>query len=459
MTQLTTSFSVLFGATLMLGCGDGQHMSPSRATPTSSAVPTSTSNAKTPSSPSNQTQWLFADDEHGVFPKDRVLDIQVAIREEAWAKLMATAKREVWSVADVSIDGQILGEIGIRPKGEYSLDSCIDDSGKLTCEKLSFKLKFNQVTPEGRFYGLKKLVLNQILDGAAVFRETLAYQIFNDFGIVAPRTSYAVLTVNGQSLGLYGVVEVVDGRFTARHFADGDGNLYKEAWPTKTSTTYFKEALETNEEVATHEGMLAFAKDMLAAGDDALPQTLARYTDFDRMLDYMAVDYAIANWDGVTTFYAGSWGRTNHNFYFYQDEAASRFTLIPWDLNATFVLEHWLGDIPPWNALDVDCNAMIPIKDSSDLYTIPAACDPVIRAIALSTDSYKASARRLLDRVFVLDKLYARIDEYVKQVTPSLRNDPFVSRAELTSRAEYMKELLPAFRARLEAVLSEPPRE
>lgn len=457
MTRLRTSFSALFAATAILGCGDGEYTSTSKATPTSSAVPASTSTAGAPAAPSKQPQWLFANDDQGAFPKDRVLDVQVTISDDAWAKLIATAKKEVWSVADVSIDGQNLGEIGIRPKGEYSLDSCVDDTGKLTCEKLSFKLKFNEVDPEGRFYGLKKLVLNQVLDGAAVFRETLGYQIFNDFGIVAPRTSYAVLTVNGKSLGLYRVVEVIDGRFTAHHFADGDGNLYKEAWPVKTSTTYFKTALETNEETATHDGMLAFAKDMLAASDEEVPQALAKYTDLDRMLDYMAVDYAIANWDGITTFYAGSWGHTNHNFYFYQDEAAPRFTLIPWDLNATFLLQHWLGDIPPWNALDADCNAMIPTKDDPDMYTIPAGCDPVIRAIALSRDGYHASVRRLLDQVFVVDQLNARIDEYVKQVTPALMNDPFVRSAELTSAAEYMKGQFPAFRARLEAALTETP--
>jgi spore coat protein CotH len=49
--------------------------------------------------------------------------------------------------------------------------------------------------------------LNQITDGAAPFVETLAYQIYSDFGILAPRTSYAVLSVNGKSLGIYRVVE------------------------------------------------------------------------------------------------------------------------------------------------------------------------------------------------------------------------------------------------------------
>jgi spore coat protein CotH len=133
-----------------------------------------------------------------------------------------------------------------------------------------------------------------------MFTEPLAYQIY--FGIIAPRTSYAVLPVNGESLGIYVVVEVVDGRFTDRHFpGNGDGNLYKEAWPARTDDEYFRSALETNEETATNDGFIAFATDMLATSDAELPQTLAQYMDLGRLLDYMAVNYAIANWDGITT--------------------------------------------------------------------------------------------------------------------------------------------------------------
>jgi spore coat protein CotH len=186
-----------------------------------------------------------------VFPKNRALDIEVTMPPDAWTRLIATAEQETWS----TIDGQSLGEIGFRPKGEYSLDSCVDAQGQMVCDNFSFKLKFNELDPEGRFYGLKKLVLNQVSYGSAVFTEPLAYQVYRDFGIIAPRTSYAVLTVNGESLGIYVVVEVVDGRFTDRHFpGNGDG----------------------------------------------------------------------------------------------------KFTLIPWDRNATFLLDHWLGNIRPWDALDVD---------------------------------------------------------------------------------------------------------
>lgn len=401
-------------------------------------------------------QWLYATDDEGVFPKDRVLQIEVTMPPEAWTQLIATAEEEVWSSANVTIDGQPLGDVGFRPKGAYSLDSCVDDSGQLVCDKLSFKLKFNEIDPDGRFYGLKRLVLNQVVDGWSLTPESLAYQIFNDFGVVAPRTSFAVLTVNGSSLGIYRVVEVVDGRFTAQHFTDGDGNLYKEAWPDNSDDASYAAKLETNEETASNAALLAFSADMAAATDAELPATLARYMDLDHLLDYMAVDYGIANWDGITTFYASTWGQANHNFYLYQAVDAPTFTLIPWDLNATFFLDHWLGDIPPWDDVDADCAARIPTEDDPDLFTIPASCDPTIRALALSKERYHAAVQRLLDEVFVVERLSAQVDAYVAQVEPVMGSDPFVTYAEVVEGAGWVKASLPTFRTRLEDVLAAP---
>lgn len=392
--------------------------------------------------------------DEGAFPKDRVLDIQVSMKEGDWDRLIATAAQETWSTADVTIDGQRVGTVGIRPKGEYSLDSCIV-GGTLVCDKLSLKLKFNGVNPDGRFYGLKKLVLNNIVDAGTIYSETLAYQLYNDFGVTAPRTSYAVVTVDGESLGLYRVVEPIDGRFTARRFPEGgDGNLYKEAWPDRTERFYFANALETNEETATHDAFIGFATAMLAANDQNLPETLAQYMDLDQVIHYMAVDYAIANWDGITTFYAGSWGKANHNYYMYQQEGGTKFTLIPWDLNATFFLEHWLGDIQPWDTLDADCDTMVPTRDDASLFTVPPSCDPMIRAIALSKDKYHAAVRRLLDEVFVLDKLNQQVDAYREQVTSAVANDPFLYVGDAIGGAEYIKGQLEILRARLEGVVA-----
>ncbi len=450
MIRLAGSFWALFVVVVVSGCGDGES---SLGQPSSSVGGTGGVGGRDAGS-AGGVEWRYATDDEGVFPKDRVLDVQVTMPKDAWDRLIATAKQEIWSSAEVTIDGQDLGTVGFRPKGEYSLDSCVDATGKLVCDKLSYKLKFNKINPQGRFYGLKRLVLNQLPDAWSVYAETLGYQIFNDFGIIAPRTSYALLSVNGKSLGLYRVVEPIDGRFTDRHFPNGDGNLYKEAWPITTADWYFDNALETNEETASNQDFIAFSADMIAASDENLPQTLGQHMDLTKMLDYMAVDYGIANWDGITTFYAGDWGTANHNYYMYQDVAGGPFTLIPWDLNAILFLDHWLGNIQPWDTMGLDCGTAIPTQDG-ELGTIPATCDPTIRAIALSTEGYHASIRRLLDEVFIVDRLGEKLDQYKQQVAAAIAHDPIITSADLEGTAWYLKDAIAMLRNRLQAVLGE----
>ena len=388
----------------------------------------------------------------GVFPQDRILQVDVSLPDGAWEALIANAQQEQYTSADVTIDGQPLGTVGLRFKGEYSLWSCVDATGKLICDKLSLKMKFTEYDPDKRFYGLKRLNFNNLVDEGAIVREAVTYRLFRDMGIIAPRTGYAVVKVNGESQGLYTVVEEVDGRFTDDRFVQGDGNLFKEAWPVTTSSSYYSDHLENNQETATFDTFQSFASEMLAATDAQLVQTLGKWMDLDYLMTYMAIDYAIANWDGITTFYCGSWGCTNHNFYMYQEQFKPKFWLIPWDLNATLMVDHWLGNIPPWDKLDVDCVNYIPGKDP-DTLTRPAGCDPMIRAIALNRDAYRAAVTRVLNEGFIPDRLNAQIDEIVNLVTPAVQNDPFLSANRMPGAISWTKGQILQLRNRLEAAV------
>jgi spore coat protein CotH len=398
------------------------------------------------------TELKYATTDEGVFPQDRILQVALTLPTGAWEKLIKNAALEQYVSADVTIDGQSLGSVGLRFKGEYSLWSCVDDTGELNCDKLSLKMKFTEYDPQKRFYGLKRLNFNNLVDEAAIVRETISYKVYRDMGIIAPRTSFAVVTVNGQSQGLYTVVEEVDGRFTDDRFKQGDGNLFKEAWPGQTDSGYFSSHLENNQETATFDRFQSFATEMLGAADEQLPTTLGKWMDLDYLMTYMAVDYAIANWDGVTTFYCGSWGCTNHNYYVYQEETQPKFWLIPWDLNATLMVEHWLGNPPPWDELDVDCATYIPGKDP-DTQTKPASCDPMIRALALNRDGYHAAVKRVLEEGFVPERLNAQIDEIVKRVTPAVEVDPFLSLSRMSGSISWTKGQILKLRERLEAVV------
>ena len=420
---------------------------------TGDEVPTSTS--KTASIVACQSSTItaiaeqYSTDDLGLFPQDRVLRIELSLPDADWVALHVDALAEQYVAADANIDGQEIGNIGIRFKGNNSLTSCFDEQGKQLCERLSLKLKFDECEKGKLFYGAKRLVLNSTLTEWDLFREELSYRLFRDMSIIAPRTSYAVVTVNGVSQGIYTVVEDVDGRFTSKRFAAGNGNLFKEAWPSHTDDAYYAFFLQTNTSTATFTTYESFSAEMQAATDDTSPTVLNKWMDLAYLKRYLAVDYAIANWDGITTFYCSTAGCDNHNYYMYQDETAARFTLIPWDLNATFYPSNWLGAAPAWNDTGVDCSVRNPTTVGS-LVTRPSTCDPTIRALALSQAIDKSAIEQLLSNYFIVERLSAQVDASAALLQPSLAIDPFFVAALVPQAVSDLKAQIATLRTRLE---------
>lgn len=115
--------------------------------------------------------------------------------------------------------------------------------------KCSIKLSFDEVDPEARFYGLKKLNLHSMNQDPSMMRDRLAYAMFRENGVPASRAVHARVMFNGKLQGLFIAVEQVDGRFTRSRFTEGGkGNLYKEIWPMHTDAAAYTNALVTNED-------------------------------------------------------------------------------------------------------------------------------------------------------------------------------------------------------------------
>lgn len=69
-------------------------------------------------------------------------------------------------------------------------------------------------------------------------------------------------------------------------------------------------------------------------------------------MNYMAVERAISNWDGVTGFYPSKEIEglyVSHNFYWYQEKDREFFWLLPWDLDGSMTLRTGFDHVPEWN--------------------------------------------------------------------------------------------------------------
>lgn len=390
-----------------------------------------------------------------LFAWPHVPRIELSLPEERWQQLQLDAQDEEYVEAQACFEGGSLGTVGLRFKGSYgTLYSCFDQ-GENTCRKLSMKLKFDKYEPKQRFYGLKRLNLQGNRYDDSYLKERLAYDLYRAMGVDAPYAGWVSVTVNGELQGLFGMVEQIDGRFTKHRWpVDGDGNLYKEVWPDKTDPQHIAGALKTNEELADTAAFVAFAEAMMAAQDDELRATLARFMDLDHLARYMAVDDAIMNVDGVTAFYTDGQGwLANHNFFLYE-MAGGQFTLIPWDLDSTFNTISYFGHVPAWTQTQSDCEHIYAVW-GGDGQVVAPGCDRVFRALASDLTAYHAALQELLDGPLEEAALLAAIDSHAEFIRTEASADPNgPGAAGWEAAVDALRQRVPMLRRRVEKLLA-----
>lgn len=143
--------------------------------------------------------------------------------EEHWAFCMERAFEESYVPADFWFDEEKIPFVGVRTKGNSSLGQAVGwDS-----PRMPLCVDFNLFNRARNFYGVKKVFLNNGWSDPTLIREVVAYDIFAQMDIPAPRASLVDLRVNDMRLGVYTMVEMVDKTFLRNNFKDPSGNLYK----------------------------------------------------------------------------------------------------------------------------------------------------------------------------------------------------------------------------------------
>ena len=195
-----------------------------------------------------------------LFDQDVVHTFDIGLSEENQAFLDGDPAAEEYVAGSLTFDGETLEDVGVRYKGSIgaflgcvSGDNFAQPSGEKTCTKLSMKLKINWQGADREFYGQRKIQFHALNLDDSLLRDRLFYWMFDQAGVPSPRATHARVTINGEFVGLFALVEQVDGRFTRDRFEDGKGNLYKEVWPfvqggEVNSDENFIDALETNED-------------------------------------------------------------------------------------------------------------------------------------------------------------------------------------------------------------------
>lgn len=262
-----------------------------------------------------------------IFQEDTVNEINIEIDEADWQDMLENPLEEEYHKANITINGETVGNVAIRTKGNNSLTSVASSDS----DRYSFKLDFDYYDNNGNYYGLKKLCLNNNYSDNSSMREYISYKIMGEMGLDVLECAYSHITVNDEEWGLYLAVESVDEVFLAAHFADATGDLYKPEGVGGTGadlvyngddiSAYTGLNLKTNLNSSDGKEILA----LMQALEDG--EGLEEVLDVEKALKYIAANVALANFDSYL-------GNTTHNFYLYEENG--RFTIIPWDMNLAF---------------------------------------------------------------------------------------------------------------------------
>ncbi len=271
-----------------------------------------------------------------LFSPDRLIEVVIELDEADWEQLRGQdrsffdilrgdclaepfASPFTYFPATVTVDGINLDNVGVRKKGFL---------GSLSWEKPSLKIKLDKYVDGQRLRGLRRLTLNNARQDPSLVDQCLGYQVFAAAGMVAPRCSFALVTVNGEALGPYVHVDSIKEQFLARHFTNSTGNLYEGTlsdFRPQWINTFERENNLSDPDRSDLEAMVA----ALEVADDELVAALQPLIDLDAFLTFWAIEVLVGHWDGYT-------GNTN-NFYLYHDPDSDLFHFIPWGMDDLFI--------------------------------------------------------------------------------------------------------------------------
>lgn len=252
----------------------------------------------------------------------------------------------------ITIEDKRFNDVAVRYKGNGTY---MDGMG---AGKFSFKVDLNKFV-KGQAYGsVTKLNLHNNVTDPSWMNEPLAYRLYRDAAVPAPRTSYArlYLTVPGKYdkryAGLYSVVENVDDHFIARNFKNKGGALLKPVstdlfrylgpdW-AKYNQTYDPKTTLTEEQ---KQRVIEWTRLVTQANDTEFAARLAEFVDLDKFARFMAVMVFLSDMDGILG--------PGQNFYLYLDPVTRRFTFLPWDQDHSFGQFPYTGSQEQRNDLSI----------------------------------------------------------------------------------------------------------
>lgn len=306
-----------------------------------------------------------------------------------------------WVAGAMYWEGAWYGPVGIRIKGEQSYRS-IDG-------KPSLKIKFSEYQDDGRFFGMRRLVFNNMISDDSMMRERLAYRVFREYGSPAPRCNHVNVYLNDTLYGLYANVENTDEELLSEWFDNDEGSMWE------IHDADFREGLtagfELEEGIDDRTQIEALT---VALTEPNATTRMFEYVDKTEWYKYFPVMAYIGNLDGYPFSDPGD------DSHLFLNPETGKFQFIPHGLDETFLddasVEFVMHGILATACIDED-----------------GACK----------EEWRAALQAVIDFVPQLDLLNS-VDQIADQIAPSMTADTRreFTEAEIDAGQAYLREFI-----------------
>lgn len=313
-----------------------------------------------------------------------------------------------WSSANFEFGSLSFTNVATRYKGNGTFLS------GLQSYRRPFKLDLNKNVKGQTLVGRDVLNLHNLEADPSFLSDTLGYEFFRDAGVPAPRTTFLRLYLaiedqwEDRLLGLYLMVENPDEDWLEEWFAPTNVVLFKpstpelfadlgNAWesyaepyePKTDLTDFHKQRLMELCRLTTH------------APDEEFHQRIGEFIDLDEFATFMACVSLMSNYDSILD--------NGQNFLMWLDSNSGRFGFSPWDL------DHSWGEFP-WAGTPEG-------RERASLFHPWIGKKRFLERIFAAPDfdgRYRRELERLLESVFVPERLHARIDTLAAVIRPAV---------------------------------------
>ncbi len=309
-----------------------------------------------------------------------------------------------WVRAELEFEDRSFPSVGVRYKGNGTY---LRSQRQL---KRPLKIDLNRFEKSQSLGGRKTLNLANLVTDDSCLHDTLAYEVYRAAGVPSPRTAFArvFLTTNrepARHLGLYALIENPDQEFAAETLGTREGVMFKPVTPrlfadlggdwSDYEGIYDPKNKPTE---AQTRRVLDFAQLVSHADDATFAARHAEFLDVEEFCRFLAVTVLLSSYDSFLA--------NGQNYYMWLAPEPQRFLFLPWDLDnawgrfggasageraAASIRHPWIGEH----------------RLLERLFAVPAF-----------RERYFATLERLLDEVFVPERLHRRVDELAALVRP-----------------------------------------